>query len=93
MVPCNLAEDVFIPEHEQFDIVYVETEAKLFNQETGEKISRPKKEKYRIRVFEQMDKKGYFKGKTVKILHDPRLEQEVEYEKQKTNGTRTTETD
>jgi hypothetical protein len=93
MVPCNIDQSVMIAAHEVYDIIYVETEAKLFNEKTGEKISRPKKEKYRIRVFEDMEKRGFFKGKTVKMLHDPRLDIEMEYQNKKDNGSGETKTD
>lgn len=83
MVKCNLNPDYEIQAQEADFLIVILAEAKLFDQNTGEKLSRPKVEKYRIRDFERMDKMGFFKGKDVEILHDPRRKEEELLKKEK----------
>lgn len=52
------------------DMVHIEMEAKLFDKETGKKLSRPKVVKFHSAAYDNMLKKEYFRGYSVRVLHD-----------------------
>lgn len=68
-----------IDEHEK-QILHVATEARSFNQATGQKLSSSFVQKYDVPTFERMSKQEAFKGYTMHILHDPRELKEEEEE-------------
>lgn len=63
------------------DIMHVELEARHFETSSGEKLSRPKVVKYNVIQYESMLKREYFKGYTVRVLHDGKLQMEEERQK------------
>jgi len=71
-VKCNLNPDFEIQECETDHIFLLLVEAVLFDQTTGERLSRPRLLKLRPEIFYDFVEKGHFNGKTVEILHKPK---------------------
>ncbi len=83
MVPANNAESIKdkhfqefegyeIPEHEQH-IYHVVSEARIFNQTTGEKLSNPVVSTFTKEAFVFHKKHNGFAGQSTHILHNPEI--------------------
>jgi len=73
MVPCNGDPTMEIPAHEADSVYMVRTEALFFDENTGEKLSKPRIEKYNLPNWKLMNRVNAFGGKKLEVLHDPTL--------------------
>jgi hypothetical protein len=71
MVQANQDANVMIQAICEKTHYFVRTEAKLFDKFTGNKISKPVIQSYRINEFDQMRRKKFFNGLNPEIVHDP----------------------
>ena len=72
-----------VPEHEFLHVYHVEVQSPIFNQASGEREDRGATiQLYNVPAFKFMEKNGGFRGKEVKILHNPEIAQEFVAEQQ-----------
>ena len=71
MIKANINPEVKIQAFIEKTHYVLDAEAPLFDQETGEKLSRPVRHVLDIRQFDEWTKKDRLAGQRVKIHHDP----------------------
>ncbi len=74
-VKANKDSSYEIPEHEQH-LIHAEIEIKQFDTASGAKTSIEKVQTFYPKEFADMVSSGGFKGYSVKVIHDPKLESE-----------------
>lgn len=62
------SKDYAVPQHEEH-MVHISMEAKVYSQKNGEKLTKPRVQKFYPQEFGAMEARGAFKGYTVDVLH------------------------
>lgn len=69
-VSGNRNSDYELPEHEQH-LIHASIEAPLYSQQTGQKISTPRVQKFSENEFKHTKESRVFEGYEIEILHAP----------------------
>ena len=71
MMPGNMDSDKMVPVYTKDTHYVIELEAPFFDQQTGERLTKPNKHFFSIQEFKEREKRDGFNGFQVKVIHDP----------------------